>query len=580
MVDEFNQDSLKKAEEFNKYFAEVGETAFNKSQEQIYQNINLNNNQVPLSNSTANFRPQPIDINSLILVIKHLKPTNSYGSDGMPFRFIIDSLPVTVYYILIIINTSIVTGVHTDHWKKPLVVPTYKSGDTDSIVNYRPICLLPILSKILEKIIAIQLLDYLESNKMLTNAQHGFRQNLSTETALLTVTNSLYENIEKKKISLLILLDLSKAFDSVSHPILLNKMSMLKIDSFWFENYLKNRFQSVRLGSIFSSPIEIRFGVPQGSILGPLLFIILINDILEHIHNCLLVGYADDTQLLLEGDPDNIDDLISRGKRVFMEAKKYFNTNGLLLNENKTQFILFGTRQNLSKIPNNIEMKFGNISIKQSEKVKNLGVYMDSCLTFNYHIDELLKKVTGTLIFLNRVWDRFQPECRVMAVQALILSVLNYCLPVWGSTSKTQINRAQKVLNFAARIAIGGVRKYDHVSPIFEKLKWLKIKTRFMYSICLLIFKSINNIIPEWVFSLSTIRENRENRVNTRHQNNLFIPRVTTDTGARNIMILGPKLWNQLPHNITNCQSINLFKSRLMQYLLITQNSQEANLYI
>ena len=225
-------------------------------------------------------------------------------------------------------------------------------------------------------------------------------------------------------------------------------------------------------------------------------------------------------------------------------------------------------------------MKFGNISIKQSEKVKNLGVYMDSCLTFNYHIDELLKKVTGTLIFLNRVWDRFQPECRVMAVQALILSVLNYCLPVWGSTSKTQINRVQKVLNFAARIAIGGVRKYDHVSPIFEKLKWLKIKTRFTYSICLLIFKSINNIIPEWVFSLSTIRENRENRVNTRHENNLFIPRVTTDTGARNIMILGPKLWNQLPHNITNCQSINLFKSRLMQYLLITQNSQEANLYI
>ena len=184
----------------------------------------------------------------------------------MPYRFIIDSLPVTVYYILIIINTSIVTGVHTDHWKKPLVVPTYKSGDTNSIVNYRPICLLPILSKILEKIVAIQLLDHLESNKLLNNAQHGFRQNLSTETALLTVTNSLYENIEKKKISLLILLDLSKAFDSVSHPILLNKMSMLNIDLFWFENYLKNRLESVRLGSIFSSPIEIRFGVPQVNI--------------------------------------------------------------------------------------------------------------------------------------------------------------------------------------------------------------------------------------------------------------------------------------------------------------------------
>ena len=307
--------------------------------------------------------------------------------------------------------------------------------------------------------------------------------------------------------------------------------------------------------------------------MGPLLFIILINDILQHIHNCLLVGYADDTQLLLEGNPDNIDDLISRGERVFMDAKTYFNTNGLLLNENKTQFILFGTRQNLSKIPNNIEMKFGNVSIKQSNKIKNLGIYMDSYLTFDIHIDELIKKVIGTLIFLNRVWDRFQPECRVMAVQALVLSVLNYCLPVWGSTSKTQINRVQKILNFAARIAIGGAKKHEHVTPLFEKLKWLKIKPKFIYNVCLLIFKSINNILPEWVFSLPTIREIRENGVNTRNQDNLLIPRTATDTGARNIKILGPKLWNQLPNNIINCHSIELFKSRLMQYLLNTQNS-------
>ena len=181
-----DHDLHRKAEDFNKYFAEVGEKAFNKSQEQILNNPNLLNYQPPIEISTVNkFRPQPIDIHSLILVIKHLKPTNSCGSDGIPYRFFIDSLPVLIFYILIIINTSIVTGVHTDHWKKPLVVPVYKGGDTDSIANYRPICLLPLLSKILEKVIAIQLTDYLESNKLLTNAQHGYRSNLSTETALL-----------------------------------------------------------------------------------------------------------------------------------------------------------------------------------------------------------------------------------------------------------------------------------------------------------------------------------------------------------------------------------------------------------
>ena len=165
-----------------------------------------------------------------------------------------------------------------------------------------------------------------------------------------------------------------------------------------------------------------------------------------------------------------------------------------------------------------------------------------------------------------------------MAVQALILSVLNYCLPVWGSASKTQINRAQKIMNFAARIAIGGVKKHDHVSPIFEKLKWLKIKPRFMYSICILVFKSINNILPEWVFPLPTVRETRENRVTTRYQGNLFVPRTITDTGARNFKVIGPKFWNQLPHDITNAQSLNSFKTRLMHYLFNAQVSQESHL--
>ena len=198
---------------------------------------------------------------------------------------------------------------------------------------------------------------------------------------------------------------------------------------------------------------------------------------------------------------------------------------------------------------------------------------MDSCLTFHSHIDELIKKVTGTLIFLNRVRDRFQPECRVMAVQALILSILNYCLPIWGSTNKTQLNRVQKLLNFAARIAVGGAKKRDHVSPIFEKLKWLKMKPRFIYTICVLVFKSKNNILPEWLFPLPTVGEARDNLVNTRRQDSLYVPRMTTDTGARNLCVIGPIYWNQLPNDISNCQSLSIFKTRLMQYLFTNQNS-------
>ena len=229
-------------DEFNKHFATIGENTFKKSQKSPVDPNLLMNNQPPLPTNDVNkFRPQPIDIDTLILIIKNLNATNSYGSDGIPFRFLIDSLPVTVFYILIYVNTSIVTGVHPDLWKHPYVVPVFKSGDVENVGNYRSIFLLPILSKILEKVIANQLITFLESNRLLTEKQHGFRPNLSIETALLTVTNKIYENIGNRKISLLLLLDLSKAFDSVYHQILLDKCDKLNIDSFWFEIYLKNR---------------------------------------------------------------------------------------------------------------------------------------------------------------------------------------------------------------------------------------------------------------------------------------------------------------------------------------------------
>ena len=471
------EDVKKKAENFNRHFATVGKVTFERSQENV-RNINLMQNGQPPIHIRNEFRPHPVDMDTLILVIKHLKPTNSCGSDGIPFRFLIDSLPVTSFFILVIVNTSIVTGNYPDPWKHPYVIPVFKSGDTGNINNYRPISLLPIISKILEKIIANQLFDYLESFHLLANEQHGFRPNLSTETALLTVTDKIYENIENKKISLLLLLDLSKAFDSVHHQIMMDKLAKVNVDSFWFKSYISNRVQSVQLGSVISSPAEIEFGVPQGSILGPLLFLIYINDLPQYIRDCLLVLYADDTQILLTGEPNEINDLIKKAENVLITAQNYFNSNGLLLNAGKTQFIFFGSRHFISRIPDNVSIKFNNLILTPSQKVKNLGVLMDSNMTFSAHVDELRRKVIGTLFYLNRVSLSFNKDSRVMVVQSLVMSILNYCLKIWGSANNTQMTKAKKLQNFAVRVAIGGVKKYDHVTPFYEKLGWLSMEKK------------------------------------------------------------------------------------------------------
>ena len=559
-------DIRNRVENFNEYFANVGENTFKKSQEGVVDPNEFSRtvNQPP--NNLETFRPQPIDMVTLILTIKEIKCTSSKGS-GISYRFLMDSLPVLIFYILVIVNTSIVTGFYPDSWKHPYIAPIFKNGDADNVTNYRPISLLPIISKILEKIVANQLMFFLENNNLISKNQHGFRARLSTETALLTITNKIYENIEQKKISLLLLLDLSKAFDSVSHQILLDKLCKVYIDPFWFQDYLKNRVQSVRMGSVLSSSKSINFGVPQGSILGPLLFLIYVNDLPKYMNYCLLVKYADDTQILLTGNINEIENITRRAEIILDKAKRYFNFNGLLLNEKKTQCIFFGAGQYIRRIPDSTKIIFNNNELSPLKHVKNLGVHMDCCMTFDTHMNAVNNKLMGTLIFLNRLTNRFDQNCRIMIVQSLILSVLNYGLKVWGSASKSTLYKAQKLQNFAGKVAVGGARRRDHASPILERLNWLRIDKKYIYELCIFIFKIKLREVPEWLFEFPTASELRGAAMITRQNHKLFIPHTRTKNGARNLYVEGPRLWNSLPDNMINCRSLPSFKKILFNYL-------------
>lgn len=562
------ENPLQKAEDFNDYFASVGEIAYRKSQEGLDNTIepemgNYINSQTPLN--TPKFRPQPVDVNTVILTFKELHKTNSFGSDAIPYKYLKDALPVLIFYITIIVNTSIITGLFAKLWKHPFVVPVFKSGDKDDVGNYRPISLLSILSKILEKIVATQLMSFLENNKLLANSQHGFRAKLSTETALMKVNEHIYNNIDEQKVSLLLLLDLSKAFDSVCHKTLLKKCNQLNIDEFWFNDYLSDRVQSVKIGSVTSSPKRVKFGVPQGSILGPILFLIYINDMSKILHKYFLVQYADDSQIIISGNVHEIEDLVNRAEIALSEAKRYFQLNGLNVNENKTQGIFIGSRQLISRIPPDVRIFFGETPIIPAQTVKNLGVHMDQYMLYDHHINSIVKKANGILLFLNRIQDNFGKTSRVIIVQSLALSIINYCGKVWGTTTGEQLDRVQKVQNFAAKVAYGGVKKYDHVTPILNDLQWLDIKNKIVFDNCIFTYKVLNHMFPDWLFKFPSVGDLQERP--TRQSNHLVIRRTNTVIGTRAISVRGPKEWNEIPVNIRNSPSIQVFKKNLKKHI-------------
>lgn len=558
-----------KIEEFNEFFSNVGKNTYEKTQEGL-RNIEAFTPQSELADDNQLvvnlFRPQPVTVDDVILTFKQLKETNAVGIDGLAYRFIRDSLIIIAFYITIIVNTSIVTGNFPKLWKHMLISPTFKSGDIDDISNFRPISLLPILSKILEKIVSNQLCAFLERHNLISQTQHGFRSRLSTETALLQVTDLIYKNIDSNKLSLLVLCDLSKAFDSVHHDILLRKLADHNIDTFWFKDYLGNRIQSVKIKDSVSSVREISFGVPQGSILGPTLFTIFVNDMCRVARKCALTQFADDSQFVFSGSVNRLDEMILEVEETLKDVKIYFDMNGLMINAKKTQIIFIGSRQNISRVPADTKINFDGHELPTSTVVKNLGVYFDRYMSFDEHISELCRKTMGILLFLNRIKDKIDKETRIQIVQALAISAISYCFKIWGSAGITQIQRVQRLQNFAAKIAMGKVYKYDHATPYIRELEWLKVNEKYSYEICIFMFKRISNLIPNWVLNINFLRDIRPTI--TRQGNDLFVERSNTLTGERMLGIKGPMLWNRLPANIREAATLGSFKNRLKLHYL------------
>ena len=426
--------------------------------------------------SACGFKLSPIDIDTLTNTLLSMRNTPARGADGVCVRVLKAALPAVGVVILHIINTCLVLSDYPAAWKHSLVHPIFKTGDPSDPSNFRPISIIPIISKVVEKVVQRQLFHYLSSNHLLSPHQHGFRPHHSTETALVTVADHILTAADGGEISLLCLIDLSKCFDVIDHDILLDKLRLHGIDTEWFAAYLRGHTQSVSSRDSsgverVSPPLPNNMGVFQGSALGPLLFSVFANDLSLHAADAKVLQYADDTQVIVSGKKSELPALISNMENSLASLDKWFCANALKVNANKTQLIALGTRQNLRNLPN-FTVTFRDTNLAPCNEIKNLGVTFDKNMTWDSHVGVVSRHCTGTLIGLSQVRHVVPRGVITSLVTALVLSQVRYCLSVYGNGTKKNMKRVQKILNFAAKV-IFGRGKFEHVADLRERLGWL-----------------------------------------------------------------------------------------------------------
>jgi len=508
----------------------------------------------------------PTDPEEINKLIQKLKPKNSSGHDNISSKLIKYLKDEIKEPTSTLINKSITEGIFPDIFKIAEVVPIYKNKNSEDINNYRPISLLPTISKLLEKIIHKRTYSFLQKHNILYNSQYGFRPKHSTNDAITEYITDITENLETKTNTLSTYLDLSKAFDTIDHNILLNKLQHYGIRGNslnWFKSYLTNRSQYVKINNCKSDIKQVICGVPQGSVLGPLLFIIYTNDLPNSLKNTHAILFADDTTIYTNHKEIKL--LYQYVNRDLDALFEWFKTNKLSLNINKTNFMLF-TNTNLPQTEINRSIKIGNEELKRKPSIKFLGIIIDEKLNWQNHIETTRNKLSKITYSLKMVKSFLPKQNMKILYQSLIQPYLEYGITLWGGTHKIHLDKLRIVQKKIIR-NITSSKYNEHTDPIFKQLNLLKLNQLYTLKIGKFMYRSTINELPQPVNKWYKPNSDYHTH-NTRQRKNPHIRYRRTQLASTQISHKAPEIWHNIPNNIKQSKNIRQLTKQLKVYLI------------
>ncbi len=547
---------IDKANELNTHFSTIGI----KLSKQI-ESSGLRD--IPVTFHPPIFDFTTVELLDIANAIRDMRPSTSCGMDGLTPRLLKQCGPGIYKPLLHVVNLSFRQSMFPDSWKTGCITPLYKENDATLPSNYRPISILPSLSKILERLAHSQIYEYLSVNKMLTKEQAGFRKGHSTGTCLMDFLANIYNNIDMGNFCGVLFLDLRKAFDTVDHAILVSKLRSYGFKSSsakWVNSYLCGRLQVTRVGREISRPMLVDCGVPQGSILGPLLFSVYVNDLPQCLNMCKTNLYADDTALtIVAQNKDNLECIMNN---TLDEVFNWFKINRLSLNCAKSKIVCFGTRPRLSKCES-LNVECDGINLEQVTSYKYLGVMIDSSLSFNENTEYIYSKVIKRLGVLGRSRYFLSQELALYLYKQLILPLIDYGDVFYDGTSQKNSIIIQKLQNAALR-RILKAPQLTSTAGMHEDLSMDKLHVRREKHICTEMYKIVHELYPRGLMSNIQMLEQVSSRV-TRQSSALalYVKKPRLELTKRSFFYRGPILWNKLPVYLQQAPTLECFKKLL-----------------